>query len=392
VIPEGSTGSGILSSYTLTFDGSTSSMTVTFTAYSEGEVKITATDQAGILDEGSIELTITEALVPHHIAVYANPSSIEAGGTESSTITARIKTDDNITITSYTDLITFTTTEGTFNYDGGPITIDLYVDENGVATVELFPPTNSGTAIITVSSGSLDEVTVDVGFYIDADHIQLIADPQNIPVGGETCTITATIKYGENTVTGYSGTVEFSIVPPGGALCEFTSSEDAMVVNGIAEIELQSKSQAGTMRIKATSSFTNSEGGTTEIEGYLNIPVGITLGLDGTPSYNSGDKSVSFDINIQGDELILEEMQISWDPSDGETLSKIEIKSPNTAEPVIVYNTNASSGELINVEDIALLEGTSNVKMYFDANMSGKTFNVIFNPNSGNYSVEFNVP
>ncbi|GAH70517.1 unnamed protein product, partial [marine sediment metagenome] len=50
------------------------------------------------------------------------------------------------------------------------------------------------------------------------------------------------------------------------------------------------------------------------------------------------------------------------------------------------------SGEPINVNDITLLAGISNVKLYFNESMSGKTLEVIFNPNSGNYPVEINVP
>jgi len=112
-----STGSGTLPSY-VTFDGSTSSMTVTFTATSEGIVNINAEDQAGILTSADpITLNITPALIPDHIEVYADPSSIKAGGIDTSTITARVKTADNITITSYSEVITFSTNLGTFPGD-----------------------------------------------------------------------------------------------------------------------------------------------------------------------------------------------------------------------------------------------------------------------------------
>jgi len=164
-------------------------------------------------------LNITPALIPDHIEVYADPSSIKAGGIDTSTITARVKTVDNITITSYTEPITFETTDGSFSSSSSIDTITLYsTDENyndGVATVELYPPSTAGTATITASStynSTNISGSVEVGFYIEADHIGLVANPQNIDVGGETCTITATIKDGETTVTGYSGTVKFSIV------------------------------------------------------------------------------------------------------------------------------------------------------------------------------------
>ena len=394
---QNSNGDGSLSIDTLDFEGSTSSNTnpITLTASSEGTIKITGTDQVGILDEGSKELTITEELVPDHIAVYANPSRIEAGGAETSTITARVKTADNITITSYTQPITFTITEGEGSFsssDPNLKSIILYSgNENykdGVATAILYPPENAGTAVITVSSGTLTPGTVEVGFYIEADHIELVANPQNIAVGGETCTITATIKDGETTVTGYSGEVEFDIVSGTGS-GKFTPppphKKTVVVDNGIAAIMLESK-EAGTVEIKATSSFTNSEGGTTNIEGDLYIPVGITLELAETPNitYDSGTYQVSFDIEVQGAELLLEEMQVSWLPN--ETINKIEIRG------IEVYSNSASSGTVIDINDRTLLTEISNVKIYFNQDMSGKTITVIFNPNSGDYLVEVPVP
>ena len=87
-------------------------------------------------------------------------------------------------------------------------------------------------------------------------------------------------------------------------------------------------------------------------------------------------------------------MQVSWSPDVSETLYKIEI-NPNSTGDIVIYQDPSPpilSGEPLNVNDITLLAGISNVKLYFNESMSGKTFNVIFNPSSGNYSVEFNIP
>jgi len=86
-------------------------------------------------------------------------------------------------------------------------------------------------------------------------------------------------------------------------------------------------------------------------------------------------------------------VQLVLNPLSGETLNKIEIKSPYTADPAITVfddSTNpVSSGELIDIEDITLLEGTSTIVMYFSGDISGKTtLDVTFNPNSGNYLVD----
>jgi hypothetical protein len=273
---QNSNGSGSLSIDTLVFDGSTSSIIVTFTATLEGTVNIIATDQAGILDEGSMELTITEALVPHHIAVSANPSIIKAGGTETSTITARVKCAHDITIISYNESVTFTTDAGSFSNTDPPLVEITTYFIDGVATVELYPSVIAGTATIDVYStnGTTIDGSTVVVFCIDADRIDLVAIPPDVKVkGGElgTCRITATIKEDETKVEGYpiTGTVEFDIVSGKGTL----SSTTATVVDGEAYIYFESKNEVGTVRIQATSSFINIEGGTTEIEGYLNIDV-----------------------------------------------------------------------------------------------------------------------
>ena len=401
-----STGSGSLPS-SVTFDGSTSSTTVTFTATFEGTVNIIAEDQAGILTLADpITLNIIPALIPDHIEVYANPSSIEAGGTDTSTITARIKTEDGIAVNSYTDLIIFTTNEGTFPNGEKEINTNDTVNviyNDGVATVQLYPPETASTATVTACSPSISECSItgstEVGFYIEADHIELVSEPQNIVVGGETCTITATIKDGETTVTGYSGSVTFSIIS-GQESGKFDVTGRAIVsaVEGVAKINLFSKSIAGTVTIKAATSFVNQYGNLKEIEGYLNIPVGIDLELSELPAFDPNNYSISFDINVLGAELLLEEMKASWTPDspDTENLNKIEIKPSGIADSIIVYDTNinfpgspASNEELINVNDITLSTGISTIILYFSENMSGKEkLDITFNPNSGKYIIK----
>ncbi len=402
-----STGYGSFSPSSVDFDGSTSTLTTTFTAISEGDVIIVAEDQAGILTPADpITLNITPTLIPDHIEVNADPSSIEVGGYGTSTITAGIKTEEGVPVDSYSELITFTTDQGTFPNGEKEINTNDTVNvtyNDGVAMVQLYPPETASTATVTACSPSISECSItgstEVGFYIEADHIELVSNPQNIVVGGETCTITATIKDGETTVTGYSGTVKFSIVS-GQASGKFTYSEEVTVVNGIAEIELESKNKAGTVRIKATSSFIDQYGNLKEIEGYLNIPVGITLELAEPPNitYDSGTYHVSFDIDVQGAELILEEMEASWSPDnpDTENLRKIEITPSGAADSIIVYDTNpnfpgspASNEELINVNDITLSTGISTIMLYFSVNMSAKEkLDITFNPNSGKYIIE----
>ncbi|GAH61509.1 unnamed protein product [marine sediment metagenome] len=111
--------------------------------------------------------------------------------------------------------------------------------------------------------------------------------------------------------------------------------------------------------------------------------------------YNIG--IVSFDIDVQGAELLLEEMQVSWNVGDPvEALDKIDIAGitiydSNPSNPVgsIVYTDTLNERVAdIDVNDTTLSTGTSAIEMDFSTDMSGKTFEVIFNPNSGDYLVD----
>lgn len=394
---DGTTGLGDLSSELVEFSGDTYLETVDFTATSEGQVKISAIDERGILDPGELILTITPALIPDHIEVSANPTNIQAGSTEeTSIITARIKTDDNKTITNYSELINFNTTIGTFDTYNGIITsTSSYIDENGDAVVVLYPSDNYGTAIITVSSGSLDNVMIEVDFYIEAYHIELVATPQNIQVGNIKFLLEATMKDENNfTVANYNESVTFGIFYGFPNIIKYQTSNTQSLTTtfsgGEVILNMKTVNEAGTATLKADSG---------SILGTLNIPVGIALDLvensvDSIFDSETGTGTVNFNIDVQGAELELEEMQVSWETNSDETLNRIEIVPNSTGITEVIYPDsypNISSGDIVDVENMTLLEGTSNVKLYFSADMSEKTFEVIFNPNSGNYPVEFTI-
>ncbi|PKP59124.1 hypothetical protein CVT91_07255 [Candidatus Atribacteria bacterium HGW-Atribacteria-1] len=308
---ESTGGSGTLSSnssnfnestYNLTFNGSNSSETVIFTASGIGDVKITSKDiEPTILTpENELILTIIPELNPDHIEVHADPSSIKAGGKETSTITARVKDKKFIPITSYTKTITFKTDKGYFpnslqviDTDHGSVT---YV--NGVATVELssYLYDITGIANISVTSnyyGKIISGNTRVGFYSAADHIDLIAKPQSILTGGGsegTCTIIATIKDGVTVVSGYTGTVTFTIEEGHPHVVKFTStgksSITVTVVSGVATIELKSKDIVGKAKIKAIASD-----GISDIESYLYIPVVANKNLEIFLLYRNGSNN-----------------------------------------------------------------------------------------------------
>ena len=399
-------GSGTLSDYTITFDGLTPSKEVTFTATSDvGAVNITATDSDPILTDSDIlTLTLKERLTPHHIIVYAIPLSIPAGGAET-LITAKVMTEDNVKIISYTNDITFTTTAGTFS-GGATLITSAFVD--GIATVSLYSSNDAETAEITVSSTVSGEHIItgstEVGFYIGPDHIELTADPQNILVSGQNCTVTAKIvDYTGTMISSYNGDIYFSISPCPDTIKYLeatTSFLTQKIKKGITTVKLISGDYPGTAVIYAFSE---------NLFGSLNIPVGIsslTL-VEGSIDYPEAN-TVRFDINIIGASLTLEQMQVSWDFPSGETLNKIIIYPAGlSGEEMIIFDTdiallvgsvtysdepivdpNIRIADIEIASDTTLSAGTYTIVMYFSTDMSVKNIlDVTFNPNPEGYTV-----
>jgi hypothetical protein len=397
-------GTGTFGNNSPYFDNAPSAYT-TFSSNTPGIITITASGGGLIL--GSTTIEVRSALVADNITLTAVPQNILAGGGVTSEITATVK-QGTTTISKYNKDITFQIISDTsfsknavlsFNSSTYATNVPLNITgsdygNDGVAVVQLLPASNVGTVTIRVSTynslGTYIEKTINVGFYSNAHHINLSAIPQQMLVNGETCTITATIVDASDTlVSNYNEEITFTILEGRPSTVKFTLSNTSnltqTVINGVSSVGLTSQSKAGTVKMRATS-FT----GTSTISGYLNIPVGITLALAVPPniSYNNISKEVNFNINIQGAALILEEMQVSWSPVASESLKEIKVNG------IGVYSSSASNGVVVDVTDTTLAQGVSNIKMYFDpgANMSGKTINVVFNPNSGSYLVVVTVP
>jgi len=397
-------GTGNFSINPVNFSDVTSAST-TFSSTTPGIITITAS--GGGLIPGSANIEVRSALIADDIILTAVPQNILTGGENTSVITATVK-QGATTVSKYNKNITFQIISDTsfsknavlyFNFNTYATNVPLTITGNdygndGVAVVQLLPASNVGTATIRVSTynslGTYIEKTINVGFYSNAHHINLSAVPQKMSVGGNTCTVTANIvDISDTPVSNYNESITFTILEGRPSTVKFTLSNTSNLIqtvnNGVSSVELTSQSKASTVKMRATS-FT----GTSTISGYLNIPVGITLALAVPPniSYNKISKEVNFNINIQGAALILEEMQVSWSPVASESLKEIKVNG------IGVYSSSASNGVVVDVTDTTLSEGVSNIKMYFDsvANMSGKTINIVFNPNSGSYLVVVLIP
>lgn len=377
--------SGILSLSSIDFsETDNSSETVTFTAQgaSGTVVDITAVDEKGILIlEHPLTLNITAELIPDYIEVYAIPSSIPAGGTITSLITARVMTDANNIVTSYNGYVEFNTNVASLDVIDAKFT-------NGIATAVLNPSSEPGTATIKVYSPSESNFTISgettVGFYIGADYIKLEAIPGSILAGNKFCTVTAwVLDNNNNLISNYNEDISF-VISPWPYTINFSKATTYIltqkVKKGVTTVILKSGDTPGTAVIEAYSG---------DISGSLNIPVVIILEL-AVPEYISYNSDyVSFDIDVQGVDLVLEKMRVSWVPNNSEVLKKIEING----DTVYLNDVGVPNETLVDINDNTILPTeTSNVKMYFNNSMSGKTFTVIFNSNSVNYSVPITEP
>jgi len=268
-IDDSSGGSGELSNNLVEFNNETSKNAI-FTAGDQlGNVKITSKDSSipNILTpENELILTVIPELNPDHIKVDAVPSSILVGGTEGNTseITAQVEDEYYTPITSYNVSIAFETDKGHFpnNFQVIDTEDGSVIYENGKATVVLssYPSDSTGTANISVTSdyyGKIISGNTRVGFYLGENRIDLIASPQSILSGGDTCTIIATIKE-DIIVTGYEGPVTFTIVEGYPSGVKFTSTNQSSITinasDGVATMVLASKNWVGTAKIIVSAS------------------------------------------------------------------------------------------------------------------------------------------
>jgi len=342
---------------------------------STGKAIITAS--GGGLPEATVTINVISELVPDHIKLTASPQNVKADGLELSTIKATVYDISGKIVTNYTGTISFIKTPdiGTFSD---------YHFANGVATVKLSSSV-AGTATITASSSDgLDCVPAEivVGFYGVPEHIKLNASPKNVKIGvGNSSTITATVCDSNNIhVSNYSGTITFVTT-----LGTFTGFDFKTTTNGIASVELSSD-VTGTATITA-SDGTISSNNICQVEFYEVTT--LTL-VDNSVIYNSTDKTVTFNVKVTGENIVVDEMKVSWTGSSpSQRLYKITINE------VEVWSGNNKSGITVDIINTTLLAGeiNINVKLTFGQDMAGRHIEVIFYPPvSGQYLIEFDVP
>jgi len=328
------------------------------------------------LPEASITINVTLALIPDHIKLSATPQVIPKGNT--STIEAIVYDYFGKIVSNYTGYITFTTDLGTFNGDTSVYTA------NGIAEIGLFSD-SSGSATIEASLVYNDilkesKEAVVVEFYGDSHHIELNASPDMVKtVIGNTSTITATVcDLNSIHVPEYTGYITFTKTPP--SFGTFSGDNPVYTTNGTATIELSSEA-VGTATITA-SDGTILSNNICEVEFYDETT--LTL-VDNSVIYNSTDKTVTFDVKATGENIEVDEMEVSWaESASQERFNKIVINGEE-----VYANGNDKSGQIVDIIDKLLTAGGEySIKITFAQDMTGRDITVVFYPLIGSYTVE----
>jgi len=160
------------------------------------------------LDEGTVDVIATPPGEPIRIINTAEPTSILADGSSTSLITSMICDSGDNTVTTATNMITFSVSgQGTLLDTTAKAAI------SGGATVALRSTTTKGTATVAATATNLDEGTVDV--ITVGVPVKLIntAEPITIYADGSTTSlITAGISdFEDELVLTATNTLTFSV-------------------------------------------------------------------------------------------------------------------------------------------------------------------------------------
>ena len=344
------------------------------------------TASGGGLTVASVTINVISAIIPEIIKITASSLNVKADVNESSTIKATIYDGSGKIVTNYNGNIEFTISNNTsFAYF---LTASSVAVENGFATIKIVSP-NPGKATVNIVNPDPGNLNIEpsegvvIGFYGNPNHIKLTTNPNEV-YGVETSDITAVIYDNAdpaNIVTGIPITFTTDIGTFSNGDTEITITP----ADGIATTKLSSSGVLGVANIAVSAIL-----GTLSDSATVTFKEKIDLLLVDTPIYNPTDKTVTFNIQVTGKPIDIDEMKVSWNGA-SERLSKITMKIPyNAVVEVDVYTTgNVKSGDFVDIIDQELLIGKSTIKLTFTKNMLDKTIEVVFYPPiMGSYSIE----
>lgn len=206
-------------------------------------------------DEGDVSVSTAS------ITLAADPTSIPADGTSSTSITATL-TDSSGTPAVQGSSVTFSTTLGTFP-DGNTTYTVTTPDDSGTVTVSLIAGTTAGNADVTTTSNSVTQkVTVEftesggAGTPEAPSSIEVYSvQMESVSVKGsgepETSKITFVVRDINGLEVADGHEVNFSIAGGGVGGGESLSDSSDTTSGGYVDTTLQSGTNAGTVKIKA---------------------------------------------------------------------------------------------------------------------------------------------
>lgn len=194
------------------------------------------------------------------ITLSADPTSIPADGSTSTSITATLKDSAGNAVAEGTS-VTFSTTLGTFSGGSTSKTIST-TDDTGVVVVSLIAGTTAGSATVTATSNSVTQTTSVTftesggGTPEDPESIEVYSiQSASITVKGsgapETSKVTFVVKDINGLEVADGTAVNFSIAGGGVGGGESLSSSSDTTLGGYVNTTLQSGTVAGTVKINA---------------------------------------------------------------------------------------------------------------------------------------------
>ncbi|MBF0377570.1 MAG: Ig-like domain-containing protein [Desulfamplus sp.] len=187
------------------------------------------------------------------ITLTANPTSISADGSSSTSITAVIKDAGGKAVPSNTSVV-FTTTSGKFSNGTTTITVKT-PDSSGTVIVPLVASTTAGTASVTATAGGVSQkvtVTFKGSGTTDIGTISLTASPSSLPADGSSSTsIKADVKDTAGKAVSSGTSIVFTTTAG-----KFSNNTKTITVvtpddTGSVTIPLIADTSAGTATIKA---------------------------------------------------------------------------------------------------------------------------------------------
>jgi len=380
---------GDIVDHSLAFDSSDINMvkTTTFKFQTSTGTAIIDASAGGALTGASVTIKVISLLAPDHIYLeVVGEKTVPADGTTTAKIMATVYDGSGKVVITYTGIITFKVSLPDGTIESIPINAIL-----GSANIEITSST-SGTATVTTTSPVLPSPSdpaegVVIKFYGTADHIKLDANPTMVKADGtDHSTITAIVYDGnDNPVPIYAGEITFEKTDPS-SVGFFDGDNPVYTTNGKATIKLVSSGigAEGTATVTVSTSpglpSPSDPVGGVEVKFYEKTDIKL---VENSAKYYPADLEVVFEIKVIGEDILVDEMGISWVPDAKERFKKIVIDSDE------VYTGNSLSGAIVDIADKTLVAGEIySVELTFGKDVGGKVFDVEFFPPSGSYPVE----